>query len=326
MTGFSDLNVSVERVAIATEMKMKDSSRPRKCAVERVGKFLMVTGWLGKGSFKMSRRIPVVGVLDIPKLEWRWIEYHNSLIHEPHMFLYDDSLYLYNEVDFNGDRTGKVSRFDLNLEEWSYCNVKGQSPGARPGCTGNYLEKLKRFVVFGGVTRGGPNNDVHLFLMPERRWMKPEVKGKPPQGRYCHSSCVHYGTVFFLGGRTRNSAYCTDGLFMLRIGHGGCANWSSIQANGPENLVLHSAAMISSRGQLWICGGVSEDPHGLVVYDLQGEEFKQIRVAPTALEKFGYGGAAFMIEEGRTFGIFGGQNKTHNFVRLTVAQTRSAKF
>ena len=281
--------------------------------VERVGRFLYVAGWL-EGLNLYSDECTVIGVMDIYLETWRWIEYPGSVLDEPKLFLYDDGFFALCKSDWSGDETGRVSRFDLSLEEWSYCHVKGLGPGYREGCTGDYLEKRKRFIVFGGKnSQGQEMNDVHVLAMPECRWMEPKVKGRPPGPRYRHSSCVYEGVVYCFGGIIQDT-FCWDGMFMLRMEQGDVVSWSSIPSV-TGSFHAYSAAMVAFNGRILFCGGEYINLERRIVYDPEEEEFESVAISELDLGKFNTGGSAFLIEEGKSFGVFGGGRDIENYIR-----------
>ena len=325
MSRISTLKLKATKVPIKVSDEVAQQSTHRHSAVQRVGKFLYVIGSFSKRRKGELRTIPVVCVIDIRRPKLREIEYRGVKITQPKIFLYNDALYAYCRNDWSGDSTGKVSHFDLTLREWSYCNTAGNGPGGRNGCSGNYIEQHKRFVVFGGVAGRVYQNDVHMLAMPDRRWIKPNVKGTPPEKRYNHCSCVHEGAVFYYGGQRPNGLR-THGLFMLTISKMNTITWSSVRLRRTQEFERHSAAMISFQGRLLLCGGMSS--HFLTnkkvsAYDFEAEEFQDVQLPYKVSTSFGSAAPAFTIEEGRTLGVFRGwyHNRTGNnyeFVCLSL--------
>ena len=282
--------------------------------VNRVGKFLYVTGGLGELNLELPTT-PTVGVLDIYRKEWRWIEYAGSLLSEPKLFLYNDGVFAFCRGDWSDNWSGKVSRFDLCLEAWSYCHVQGLGPGYREGCTGDYLEEQKRFVVFAGKNIDGEElNDVHVLAMPGCRWVEPKVKGRSPGVRYRHSSCVYDGVLYYFGGVVQNM-FCWDGMFVLRMEQGDVVTWSSIQAT-ENRFHAHSAAMIAFNGKILLCGGAYVNKSKCIVYDPREEEFEKAGISSTDLQRFERGGSAFLIEKGKSFGVFGGGGRINRYTHV----------
>ena len=315
MAHVSNLRLSVDVVPITTLKDTLDYCNPRHCSVQRVGGFLYVMGAIRNG--RVGNRLPVVGVLDIIRKQWRWIEYEGLMMEQPRTFVFGDGLYTYCASDWSGNRKGKLSRFDLALEEWSNCVTTGIWPGGRRGCTGDYVEKWQRFVVHGGHYGPIYHNTVLMLKMPECRWIKPEVKGKRPEGRFQHGSCVHQGRIYYLGGLTYYS-FCSDGMFILELSEKDEVIWSSIRSRAIMDLKLNSPLILSLDGKVLICGGYSEDQyHDFTLFDPTTQTVEQVELPQESRDLVGYGGASFNIEEGRSFGVFGGKEDLYSFVLVT---------
>ena len=269
-------------------------------------------------------RVPCVAVLDIRRNKWTGIPYHGSLIQLPRMFLYDDGLYVCSQQDWNGELTDKVSRFSLIEEEWSYCNTSGKSPGKRSYFSGDYLEKHSRFVVFGGL---GLSNDIHALVMPQCRWMMPLVKGEPPVGRHSHGSCVYRDVIYYYGGWRRYSSVdrrSNDGVFLLTFSSGGdTATWSLARSTIGSFIPLSSFDLFPFKGKLLLCGGRKNDDsaNGLTMYDPETEQFEDAWLVSSTLgpsEDLGAGLRAFPIEDGRSFGLLGGQAFLRSYDKVSL--------
>ena len=263
--------------------------------------------------------VPVVGVLDIRRNKWMGIPYDGSLIEVPRMFLYDDGLYVCSQKDWNGVRSDRVSRLDMIEEEWSYCITSGNSPGNRAYFTGDYLEKHRRFVVFGG---NGPNNDIHVLIMPQCRWVVPGVKGKPPAGRHSHGSCVYRDVIYYYGGWSQ-SERTNDGVFLLTFNSGGVtATWSLARSSAGSFFALSSFELFPFKGKLLLCGGRQNGAtHALTMYDPETEQFEDAGLDLSGLERrknLGAGLRAFTIIDGHSFGLLGGQMSLDHYDSLTL--------
>ena len=191
---------SVRQVFISNRDNLKEIHNPagsRYAAVSRVGKFLYVTGRVRK-RFQDTRDLySVMAILDMRLQRWRWVETAGcSIASGSAMFLYDDALYMYGTTDWQGKQNGNVSRFDLSVEEWDTCNPTSRGRWRGPGFTADFVERRKRLVVFGGRMSNRDFNHVTMFAMPEKRWVKSVVKGRPPSGRRNHGSYVERDTIY----------------------------------------------------------------------------------------------------------------------------------
>ena len=198
MARASDLKLTVDRVSLIASGDAIEVSNLANCSVERVGRFLYVTGHLETGNY--NNRKPTVAVLDIGERRWRCIEYEGKLLKRPFIFLYNDELYGYCASTPEFGARVEMFRLDLNLEEWSKCNVIGTRPLIEKSLTfSHYHEKLERFVIagYGPFTK----HFIYLLAMPECRWIKAVVKGRHPfyygaeEYEYV-GSCSHKGAIY----------------------------------------------------------------------------------------------------------------------------------
>ena len=289
----------------------------------KVGHFLYVTGRLGKKLPNSRGKRGIVGVLDIPRNRWRWIECLDSIIAAPKMFLYNDALYVLGYCDHHTRNSGKVSRFDLLTEKWSYFDCTGEGPGARLYFSGDYLEERSIFVVFGGKRDGVLQKDVHLLDMTADRWVKPVVKGKRPTRRQSCGSCAYGRVVFYYGGIDRNGL-CPPELFMLTVGYGNRVAWSKIQISSPSPIRVKSVAMIRFNGKLVLGSGYCTiSHHSLSVFDPKSRKLETVLVlTPQEEEMFAYGAATFSIDDGRSFGLLGGRGKLDCYTRVSLVESK----
>ena len=311
---------AVDKVALSNTASVNTASNARYSGVTRVGKFLYVAGDLWNRSVFTGNRVTAVGVLDLPRKHWRWIGFNCHIIKYPKVLLLDDKMYVFCKQTFRGEQHFQVSLFDLVEEEWSLCATKGKSPSPRIFFAGDYLERQKRYVVFGGQGGNAYHNDVHLLVVPECRWVKPETKGQQPEGRYTHGSCVAHGKVFYYGGwgRFRRNM---DGLFILTIQPGDKAIWSSVKTNAQDFTRISSFALVPFKGKFLLCGGGMEGGwYGLGVYDHERKEFKDIELPPETANSFGFGSAPFITEDGNAVGLLGGNGKLDSYIRVAQVE------
>ena len=306
----STLNVSVKQVQLSATVNLAGSSDFHDVDIAKVGAFLYATGRIFVRNRQTSRRSPVVAVLDLNLKRWRWIKYDGYKVEYPKMFLYGDALYMQCLRDWRGVASGTISRFDLILEEWSYANAIGDTPGSRNGFSGDFIEGVDRFVIFGGSRALTTFNDVHLLAMPGCRWVKPKVKGRAPLKRRWHGSCVDEGKIYYYGG-SEGTSFRNDGLHILTVLPGDRIIWSSLKTDFFE---LHAFAFVPYKGKFLLCGGMRHGSrHGITIYSPDS----QFVTSPTdvlfaALKPF-------EIDQ-RTFGLIGGGNRFGYFSEVSIEE------
>ena len=290
---------------------------PQYASMSRVGPFLYMAGTICEQVFPHRRSSNVIALLDVVLEEWRWIPYDGSFAQGAGMFLFEDSLYSLGPMDWMRDATGNISRFDLALEEWSYCHTLGEGPGPRAYFSGHFIEPLRRFVVFGGLGTADMN-DVHLLDIPEWSWCKAKAKGAAPQGRFQHGSCIYKGIIYIYGGWTEG-ARCNDELYLLEVGKGKSVRWSSPQTNAMGFGTRSSFAFIPLGRVLLLCGGFSNmGAENLSFYDPDIREFKDVELGDELLSHFGSGSCAISIEDGGAIALFGGLSHLRSYTRIST--------
>ena len=322
----SDLKISVKivsnehrnSIADRTRLGLRTTTYMQYCAAVRVGPFMYVAGIIGKQYRANEMTTSMMGVLDIEQRVWQWIRYVGSFEQGSGMFLYKDSLYSLGKRDHTGAESGKLSRFDLALNEWSYCHTKGPGPGSISYFSGHFLEPLSRYVVFGGYGNRLANG-VYLLDIPEFLWSEALIKGTPPMGRFQHGSCVHKGVIYIYGG-WHNGSRCDDGLFLLKVGRGRTATWSSPRTNaaafgGRSSFVFTSVGRI-----LLLSGGYWQHGlAGLACYDPDLKEFKTVNLSTDLREAIGSGACGVHVDNGQSIAILGGRS-SWDHVRISVGE------
>ena len=215
-----------------------------------------------------------------------------------------------------------LSRFDLVTEDWFTCQYTASAPCARVFFTGELVDRLGRFVVFGGKSIAERClNDVHLLDVATKSWIQPVVKGKPPKERYRHGSCVHYDTVYYYGGYFYNDAL-NDGIFVLQLSPNNIVTWSKpkLVFDGIGPPPLRSFAMMCFRGAVLLCGGYY--PTDFFCYDRKTGKLTAATVATNAgLNGYGFGISAIPLEKDKVLGIFGTNGCCSGYMRVTFEET-----
>ena len=279
----------------------------------RVGPYIYAAGICSRrgddGSYSF-----VMAVLNIRQQKWQWVPYKGSFNEGAGMFLYDDRLFCLS-TDINASR---LTCFDLVLEEQTPCPSFGEFPVRRKYFCGHFLERLNRYVVFGGDYL--PNkNEVFILDMPGCRWFKALPKGAPPQGR-CHAgSCVHEGVIYIFGGYSHLRPIHNDGIHLLKVGSGQSVAWSSPRTNAVDFGPRYSSCLIPLGGMLLLCGGKpNPGTSKLSYYDPAKQEFKYVDLDDHLLRLFGSGACHSPIETGRSSAyLFGGIEGTY-YVQIIV--------
>ena len=275
-------------------------------AAVRVGPYIYISGLRGRQQDTKGQYTSMVGVLHVGLKTWRWILCEGYSEQGTSMFLYGDSLIRLGRTDLLGVKNGNLSRFDLSLNEWSYCHTVGEGPGPRLYFSGHVLEHLKHYVVFGGY----PNqNDSSVFIlgMPEFRWSKAVSKGTPPKGRCQQGSCVYRGVIYIYGGK-HHGIRCHD-LYLLKVGSGRTVTWSSPRTNAADFGGRSSFLLIPCGRILLLCGGYDNNGRTrLSYYDPESREFTKVDIEPHLIGCLGCGTYGAYIENGHSVAILRIQN------------------
>ena len=198
------------------------------CSSVLVGHYVYLAGKMGQHSLK-GRNCTIVPILDTVRNTWRWIPCEGPSCYRVSLALYDDWLYWLGEERWHESEKWGVSRFDVNLEEWELCEVLGDGPGPRMGCSLHLHEARKQLVVFGGIVGSVKQNDVHLLDFRLSSWVDVVVKGRRPLARYEHSSWMRGDVFYCFGGWTKADGLHRDGLNVLHFGLRNVVTWSSVK-------------------------------------------------------------------------------------------------
>ena len=97
--------------------------------------------------------------------------------------------------------------------QWTKCDVEGESPGPRErsSCVQLFEDKL---IHFGGYYCSPDMevetyfNDVHVLFLSQMEWVKPEIfkeeNQEVPLPRYGHTANVVKKRMYIFGGVTKN--------------------------------------------------------------------------------------------------------------------------
>ena len=328
----SKFSFSEEKIRLPNWRTIADAVKPglllttrlEYCVANRVGPFIYIAGLIGTQFDESGKWSSLMAVLDVTEQIWRWVPYEGCCESGSGVFLYGDSFYSFGPGDFKRIASGKLSRFDLVLGEWSYCHTVGEGPSPRKYFSGDLLEELNRYVVFGGWDirlNNEDSNDVFILDIPQFRWTKAIIGGTPAPGRSQHGSCVHNGVIYVYGG-WRQGARRNDGLFLLHVGRGPKVTWSSPRTNALELGPRSSFVFIPVGRVLVLCGGMTnQGVAGLAYYDLDLQEFKTVHVKLEVRYSYGSAACGAHIQNGQSFVIFNSKEALSRMTLVSVEKT-----
>lgn len=289
----------------------------RYSSTELVGGFIFVVGRLRR-AFVRGKRIATVAVLDIAKNSWRWIVLAGPSTEAGAMFLYDDSLFWRG-----GSRSGTTGllRFDLALESWTPVDCIGVEPAAFEHGSAGYLEKINLLVSFGGSLNGVNTNNVYLLQMPQRLRIRPKIKGRKPQRRWQHASCVSNGEFYVYGGWSEQGRL--SDIFRLRVDSANRCTWSCTNT-GEETIGRISSSGLAPLGNfILIAGGVKsgQPPDPYYLYDTKSQEFLKVQTTPiTSLSsRPGFGVCSVALND-KTAILLGGRRSLEWIQRVSLSE------
>ena len=223
------------------------------CSAVVVGHYIYLAGSMGK-YYSKGKNCTIVPVLDTVKNEWRWLRCEGPSCYRVSTALYDEWLYWLGDEAWHESRRGGVSRFDLNLEEWELCELKGIGPSPRLGCSMHLHERRKQILFFGGKVGHVKQNDVHLLDLRLDRWVDVVVKGKRPAERWEHGSWMSGDDFYCFGGWTNRGELPCDRLNVLHFGLNNVVTWSNVK-EGTELGYFATSKVIPLRDSILILGG-----------------------------------------------------------------------
>lgn len=212
-----------------------------------------------------------VHILDYVRKEWTAVKIpsparKHALRRESHAaWLQNEHVYV-----FGGESDRRVLndlwRFDTLLLEFDKCVATGQVPAGRMRCSGNYLEKLGVFVIFGGSFQDSYTNDVAMLRCSSLCWERPKIKGRKPAPRRAHASCAEGDSLYIYGG------YCLSGTFndLYKLQFNGKGfTWSKVKVKNQSSFQgRHTSTLTLVGGRLFILGGVDYFGEDVLVYSI----------------------------------------------------------
>ena len=198
-----------------------------------------------------------IAVYDFQANEWKHSTHQGLLprgIHGHTSFLLDDRLYLHGGRNVNYHPVSDLFYLDLVTLELIKCDesTENSRPSARYYHIGEYLERLRRFVVFGGYQPGEYCSDLWALRVEDHTWTKVEAKGKIPTDRNGHCSCAVGERIFVYGGNSMRNY--EDSLHVLDCGRSSFV-WSRVFVQ--LGLIRKLASLTYYNGMLLLIGGHS---------------------------------------------------------------------
>ena len=264
------------------------TSKPRPMYVELdfglhtihlVGGVLFVIGRLGK----RSEEEMTLAIFDMHKMEWSWVtitgpDVPYSWCHAS--YLYADSINVFGGTTRWSLDSNEVFQLDLTMLEWRKANVGELKPEKRKYHTGQFIERKKQFVCFGGYQGGLATTsyfqDVWALDVIAMRWHKPKLKGTLPVA-HGQASCVVGMQIYIFGGKHVDQPNhslcllnCENSVFQCTVLRS-CANTmgrvfpSLTYINGRLLLYGGYDARQEDRNELFVMEEPYFEPH-LVVY------------------------------------------------------------
>ena len=266
--------------------------------------------------------------IDLNKDVWRCDPIPGPCTTHGRCFLYRDLIVWLGQKDFIGESTRAqsiyVSAYDILLKEWSNFPTAGSPPPDLTGFSGDFMEDRNMFIIFGGEKM--PNmftNDVHLLDVERKKWIQPVVKGKSPEARCWHGTCVHNGVMYCYGGVSEYSRRLSDGVFALHLSTNNVVTWSKPKMLLGEVSPFHlsSFVILPYQGKLILLGGRGDDAgSGLRMYDPKSCKMSRIRPKlGTKHSGYGYGISAIPLRGGDAVAVFGKNGSCKSYDRISAS-------
>ena len=196
-------------------------------------------------------------------------------------FYAGDYIYFYGGEEGRDLPLKGLFRFNVLDEEVERCVTVGAEPGPAEGISGDYIESLDLFVVFGGRKAGGVCSNALYRLHEKRLWQVENALGVAPRERFGHSSCCVEKSsicaqIFMFGGAymDNDDKMFLNDLHMLEY-YNGAARWSEVQVlrNGP--MARRRSTLSYYSGRLFLVGGsgATENMPGIDLYDFKSTKW-----------------------------------------------------
>ena len=282
---------------------------------QQVGSKVYVVGTLGREFLRGT----TVGVYDLKENTWEWVvddDRYAPFTNGHASFVVDDRMYVHGGFISPGKFDTKLYYLDLVTLAWNTCENSVFPPGGRIWHVGEYLERLRKFVCYGGQTRIGQSDQVWTLSIDSLQWKLADVKGSKPMKLYGHSSCAVGEQIYFIGGR--HSHIFAEGITLLD-----CRRSTFVWSNPSVSLGFCRcfASLSYVNGEFLVFGGfnnslvVSEE-----IFVFSAPDFKPIKSEFPKRENVEYrsfGHTAIVTSTG--IYILDGSRNTFNPLKLLAA-------
>ena len=253
----------------------------------QVGPDVYVVGALG------GRATPTVAVYNFQANSWRRANDEGSEL-PPNFshasFLLNDMLYFHAGRDNSSAPSAEIFSLDLLTLEWTKCITSSGRPCPRFGHSGEYVDSLGKFVVFGGHAAGRNLGDLWELRVQDLKWIEVDAKGRSPSDRVGAASCVSRETIFLYGGSSEG--VYKDDLYALDCGVQQF-KWSTLQTDLGIYRCVPSLSFFD--GVLVLFGGFDERKRvSTELFVFQSPKYKPARAeypegrVPSRFEMFGH--------------------------------------
>ena len=191
-------------------------------------------------------------------------------------WLYRDSIIIFGGSSQSSRFSNCLYRYDIITNEWSECEQSGSIPTPRRFHSGNYIERTKECVVYGGQTGKGTSDELLALSMTSFRWRLPKCTGKSPGKIEQHATCEVGETVYIFGGYQEDYL---NTLHLLNPGLNGKYKWSTPLVYGSYLPPPREGATLSKCGtRLFLVGGNgNESIEDLSYYSLAKQRWIKVQ-------------------------------------------------
>lgn len=150
--------------------------------------------------------------------------------------------------------TVSVWSFDMEKENWSMIEAKGEIPVARSGHSVTRAGSV--LILFGGeAAKGRKLNDLHMFDLKSSMWLPLLAMGSVPSPRSKHVAAIYDDRLLLVFGGASKSKFLND-LYALDFE---AMEWSRLKTRGVSPRPRAECAGVLFGDNWYIAGGGSND-------------------------------------------------------------------
>ena len=274
-------------------------------------------------------------VLDTVVCQWEAIPIPSEVGTREHheAFAINDKVYFFGGQDNTMEITCQQWCLDVVDRSCIPKKVHGTNPFPLSASAGAFVERLKLFVLFGGIgADNSVSNRVLCLNAGSMEWYEPAVSGAKPAGRKGASACVVDKTIYVYGGEGAVGGVIHEfGQLLALTENYGVWNWTCLydpSAQRPKPLISPRShcAMKAAHGRVFIYGGridggTSKD---LFFYSIDDESMHKVADGrwPKNHKFLRYGTAPYQLSNhqmatlGSRIIVTGGSRLKSNFMTL----------